>query len=50
MYVLHLESFEINLFELDFSVSKKCVSMVKRSQEGKFFLHGYEIFFSMKCG
>ena len=46
MIVLHLESFENKLFESDFSISKKRVSMVKRSQEGEYFLYGYEIFFS----
>ena len=35
--VLHLESFKNNLFELDFSISKKSVSMVKPSHEGEFF-------------
>ena len=45
MIVLHSESFEHNLFELDFSISKKRVSSVKPSQ-GDEFLHGYEIFFS----
>ena len=37
MVVLHLESFEDNLFELDFSIYKKRVSTVKPSQEGEFF-------------
>ena len=46
MTVLHLELIEDNLFVLDFSISKTLVSRVKRSQEGEFFLHGYEIFFS----
>ena len=46
MTVLHLELIENNLFVLDFSISKTLVSRVKRSQEGEFFLHGYEIFFS----
>ena len=46
MIVLHLESFKNNLVELDFSISKKKrVYMVKRSQEGEYFLHGNEIFF-----
>ena len=46
MIVLHLESFENNLFELDFSISKKSVSTAKHSysQEGENFLHDYEIF------
>ena len=44
--VLYLESFENNLFELDFSITKKRVSTVKPSREGEFFLHGYAIFFS----
>ena len=36
--VLHLESFENNnLFKLDFSISKKGVSMVKHSKEGEIF-------------
>ena len=40
--VLHLESFEDNLIESDFSISeKKRVSSVKPSQEDDF----YEIFF-----
>ena len=34
--VLHLESSENNLFELDFSVSKKRVSTIKPSQEELF--------------
>ena len=38
MTVLHLESFENNLFELDFSTSKKeRVFTVEPSQEGEFF-------------
>ena len=37
MIVLHLESFENNLFELDFSISKHRVSTVKLSQEDDFF-------------
>ena len=44
MIVLHLESFESTLFELDFSASKKRVSTVKPSQEGDFW-YDYEIFF-----
>ena len=47
--VLHLESFENNLFELDFSISKKRVCTVKRSQEGEYFLHGYKILFRDSC-
>ena len=35
MTVLHLESFENNLFELDFS--KKCISTVKTSEEDEIF-------------
>ena len=35
--VLHSELFENNLFELDISISKKHFSMVKQSQEDKFF-------------
>ena len=35
--VLHLEPFENNLFELDFSISKHRVSTVKLSQEDDFF-------------
>ena len=46
MIVLHLVSFEKNFFELGFSISKKRVSTVKRSQEGEYFLDGYKIFFS----
>ena len=42
---LHLESFENSIFELDFSISKKRISSVKRSQEDEYFLHRYEIFF-----
>ena len=42
--VLHLESSENNLYELDFSTSKKRVFTVKRSQEDGYFLHGYEFF------
>ena len=38
--VLHLETFENNLFELDFLISKKRVSTVKPSQEGEFVLAG----------
>ena len=49
MIVLHLESFENNLLKLDFSISKKLVSTVKRSQEGEYFLNGYEIFFRDSC-
>ena len=37
MTVLHLESVENKLFELDFSISKKRVSTVKPSQEDDFF-------------
>ena len=47
MTVLHLESFENNFFELDFSISKKRVSTVKPSEEAEPFLHGYQIFFSL---
>ena len=44
--VLHLESFENNLFELDFLISKrKLVSMVKPGRKVNSF-HGYDIFFS----
>ena len=36
--VLHLESFENNIFKLDFSISKKeCVSTVKPSQKDEIF-------------
>ena len=35
MIVLHLELSENNLFELDSSISKKRVSMVKPSQKDK---------------
>ena len=44
MIVLHLESFENNLFELSFQYLKKRVSVNKHSQEDD-FLHGYEMFF-----
>ena len=37
MIVLHLESFEDNLFESDFLIFKKRVSTVEPSQEGEFF-------------
>ena len=37
MINLHLEAFKNNLFELDFSASKKGVSTVKPSQEDEFF-------------
>ena len=37
MIVLHLESSENKLFELDSSLSKKLVSMAKRSQKGEYF-------------
>ena len=43
MIVLYLESFENNLFELDFSISKNRVSTVKPSQEDELF---YTV---MKC-
>ena len=43
--VLLLESFESNLFELNFLISKKRVSTVKHSQEGELFLYGYAVFF-----
>ena len=46
MTELHLESFKNNLFELDFSISKKHVSTVKLSQKDEFFLHGYETLFA----
>ena len=49
MIVLHQESFENNLFKLDFSISKKSVSTVKLSQEDEFFVRGYEIFFRDSC-
>ena len=50
MTVLHLESFENNLFELDISISIKIrVSTVKPSQVGEILLHGYEIFFRDSC-
>ena len=39
MTVSYLESFENNLFELDFSISKKRVYLVEFSQEGEFILH-----------
>ena len=47
--VLHLESSENKLFELDFSISKKRVFTVKPSQEDEFVLHGYDIFFRDSC-
>ena len=37
MIVLHLESFENKIFELDLSISKKRVSTVKPSQVMKYF-------------
>ena len=37
MIFLHSETFENNLFELDFSISKKRVSTVKPSLEGECF-------------
>ena len=43
MIVLYLESLENNLFELDFSISKKRVSTDKHSQEEENLLHGDEI-------
>ena len=43
--VLHLESFNNNLFELDFSISKKTCFYGKTFQEDEIFLHVYEIFF-----
>ena len=45
MTVLHLESFENNLFELDFSISKKRVSTIERSQEGESFCTVMKYFF-----
>ena len=45
MTILHLESFENNLLELDFSISEKRAFTVK-PQGGEYFLHGYEILFS----
>ena len=47
--VLHLESFENNLVELDFSYLKKRVSTVKPSQEGEFFCTVTKYFFQDSC-
>ena len=48
MIFLHLESFENKLFKLDFSLFQKpCFYGQKKTQEGEFFLHGYDIYFFM---
>ena len=50
MINLHLESFKNNLFDLDFSISKKRVSTVKSSQEDEFFCTVMKyIFFRDSC-
>ena len=45
VFVLYLESFENNVFELDFSISKKRVSTVKPSQKNDFFCTVKKFFF-----
>ena len=49
MIVLHLEPLENNLFELDFSISKRRVSMVKPSQEGESFCMVMNFFSRDSC-
>ena len=49
MIVLHLESFENNLFELDFSTSEKRVSTVEPSYESEFFCTVMKYFFREFC-
>ena len=44
MTVLHLELSENNLFELDFSISKKRVSTVKPSQKDEIFCTVINVF------
>ena len=44
--VLHFEPFENDIFELDFLISKECISTVKPSQEGELFCTVMKYFFS----
>ena len=49
MIFLHVESLENKLFELDFSIFQKVCFYGQTPQEGKVFLHSYDIFFRDPC-